>query len=376
MPEILERHLPDDGDRRRVQRLGHLRAGDRRPDDDAAILVDDEPRGARRTAPDERASRVAARLDVDRAHREARLFGGGEREPDRADLRVGEDHPRRGAAVRAEMHLLAENRVGGESRLVLPHVRQERAAVDVADRVEPRLVPGNAERLVDRDVLPRLEPDRVEPDVCAPRCAPDRDEDLVGLDRLTVVELDADDAVPRDSAHLGLDADVDPGLAEGRLHLLARERLLALDQPVSPMNERHPRTERRPGLRHLDPDHPASQDEEPARDLLGRRRLDIRPGTGLSETRHRRNRRGAPGRDHDGLSCDENLVADAYPPLPVEPSVAADERHPALVEPWQLGRVVEIVDDLVAPGEHGLHVEPAGRDAGNTLRLRCELAGP
>ena len=42
VPEVLERHLADDGDRRRVQRLCDLGARDRRADDDAALLVDDE----------------------------------------------------------------------------------------------------------------------------------------------------------------------------------------------------------------------------------------------------------------------------------------------------------------------------------------------
>ena len=44
VPEIVQRDLGDDGDRGRVQRLGDLGAGDRRADDDAPLLVDDEPR--------------------------------------------------------------------------------------------------------------------------------------------------------------------------------------------------------------------------------------------------------------------------------------------------------------------------------------------
>ena len=67
MPEVVERDLADDGDRGRVERLGDLGARDRGADDDPALLVDDEPRGARRAAPDERSARIAARLDVDGA---------------------------------------------------------------------------------------------------------------------------------------------------------------------------------------------------------------------------------------------------------------------------------------------------------------------
>ena len=41
MPEIVDRHLADDRDRRRVHELGHVGAGESGADDDAAILVDD-----------------------------------------------------------------------------------------------------------------------------------------------------------------------------------------------------------------------------------------------------------------------------------------------------------------------------------------------
>jgi hypothetical protein len=71
-----------------------------------------------------------------------------------------------------------------------------------------------------------------------------------------------------------------------------------------------------------------------------------------------------------------SLVADAYPPLPVEPSVAADERHPALVEPWQLGRVVEIVDDLVAAREHAPSTSSRPVATPEPAAPRPELAGP
>ena len=99
--------LADDGDRRRVERLRDLGAGDRGADDDPALLVDDEPRRSRRAAPDERPARVAARLDVDGADGEPGLLRGRERQADGPDLRVGEDHARRGAAVRAQAHVLA-----------------------------------------------------------------------------------------------------------------------------------------------------------------------------------------------------------------------------------------------------------------------------
>src|SRR4029079_12826210 len=104
-----------------------------------------------------------------------------ERESYGADLRVGEDHPRRRSAVRAELHLLAEDGVRRESRLVLPHVREQGTAVDIADRVEPGLVPRDTERVVDPQVAARLDADCGEPDVRGARAPVDRDDDLVRL---------------------------------------------------------------------------------------------------------------------------------------------------------------------------------------------------
>ena len=43
MPQPAERDLPHHGDGRGVQQLGRTRAGERGPDQDFALLVDDEP---------------------------------------------------------------------------------------------------------------------------------------------------------------------------------------------------------------------------------------------------------------------------------------------------------------------------------------------
>jgi hypothetical protein len=56
--------------------------------------------------------------------------------------------------------------------------------------------------------------------------------------------------------------------------------------------------------------------------------------------------------------------------------VAADERDAALLDPRKLGRVVEPVDDFVAPREHRGHVElPAGH-ALDPADLGERLIGP
>src|SRR5206468_3335307 len=103
---------------------------------------------------------------VDRARVDARDARGFERVPDGRDLRFREDDARyvRAVGERVELRIATEDRVGGDPPVVLAHVRQQRAAVDVADRVQP-VGAVHAERLVDLDVAAWLEPDRLEAEV-------------------------------------------------------------------------------------------------------------------------------------------------------------------------------------------------------------------
>ena len=217
--------------------------------------------------------------------------------------------------------LFAEDRVGREPRLVLPHVRQERATVDVTDGVEP-VAPGHPERLVDAHVLARLETDGLETDVGGARRPSDRDEELVGFHGLALVELGPDGAVPRDRDDARLEPEVDASLAQRVGDLLGRERLLPLDEAVAAVHERHLRAERRPRLRHLDADDAAAEHEEARRHLFRGRRLDVRPGLRLAEARDVGDRRGAARRDDDRAPRSEHGGADDDPPLAVEPPVA------------------------------------------------------
>ena len=85
-----------------------------------------------------------------------------------------------------------QDHVGRDARLVLAHVGEQRATVDVADRVEPPAVDaGGAQLIVDRDRLARFEPDRVEPEVGGVGPPPDGDQQLVAGDRAPVVERHA-----------------------------------------------------------------------------------------------------------------------------------------------------------------------------------------
>ena len=73
--------------------------------------------------------------------------------------------------------------------------------------------------------------------------------------------------------------------------------------------------------------------------------------------------------------ADEHVVPDHDPALAVESPVAANERDAALLEPRQLGRVVEVVDDLVATCEHGPDVELSHGDSRHPPRLGGQLPG-
>ena len=138
---------------------------------------------------DERSAGVAARVDVDVTDADARFLRRAQREPDRPDLRVGEDHARRSPAVRAQLDLPAEDRVGDEPALVLAHVRELDAAVDVADGVHP-VVTRHAQVVADLERLAGLDSECLEADPRGARRATDGDEQLVGLDGRAVVELE------------------------------------------------------------------------------------------------------------------------------------------------------------------------------------------
>ena len=69
---------------------------------------------------------------------------------DRGDLRVGKDHPGRGDVIAADRGHMPVEDLRQHVRLVFAHVSQQRAPVDVADRIQPRQA-GNGEPVVDLD---------------------------------------------------------------------------------------------------------------------------------------------------------------------------------------------------------------------------------
>ena len=168
------------------------------------------------------AAGVAAGRDVDGAGVDAGLLRAGEGVADGRDLRVGEGHARAEGAVAAQGDLAAEDAVGGDAALVLAHVGQQRAAVGIADDVEP-VVAGDAQRVVDLDRASGLDAEVVDAEVGRQDAPAHGHEDLVAGHARAVVELDVDLAVlARDGRRPGVGADLDAGVGEGGAHLVAR----------------------------------------------------------------------------------------------------------------------------------------------------------
>jgi hypothetical protein len=135
--------------------------------------------------------------------------------------------------VPLEPDVVAEDDVGGDPALVLAHVGEQRASVDVADCVEP-VDARDAQRLVDLERPVRLEPDRLQPELAGCRSASDGDEQLVADKPLARVELDRDGAVSADASSAGSDAHLDVACLERLLYLCCSEGLLGGRSRVGP----------------------------------------------------------------------------------------------------------------------------------------------
>ncbi len=163
-----------------------------------------------------------------------------ERVADCRDLGIGEDHPRRQRPVGglADALVAAEDVRGRDSGLVLAHVGEQGAAVDVADRVEPVLA-ADPHGVVDLDQAARLERDRLQPEVVRVRTPADRDEELGAGDAVPVGQLERDGALATaDLDRFGARAHVDSRLAQRVGDQLAGERLLAHDHALEQLDER------------------------------------------------------------------------------------------------------------------------------------------
>ena len=221
------------------------------------------------------------RVELDARRDEAVAVG----PPHRRDLGIGEDAGGDRAVVGPRA--LPAEIGGGDARLVLPDVREERDAVDVADR--PHVV-GRAQPVVDGDPAGRdLDAELLEAEPFDVRAPPGRDEQPPALDLGAVGEMDAD---PRLDL---LDADADA-------HVDARPRET---RPPATRPRRSGSARAAPRrARRSSPSRPSARRTARARSRPGRRRArrgSRVPGAcvsprGSSSTRPRRCRRreGSP----------------------------------------------------------------------------------
>ena len=146
----------------------------------------------------------------------------------------------------------------------------------------------------------------------------------------------------------------------------AGERLLACEQPVRPLQDDNLLAAEPPErLGHLDPDGAAAEHEQPPRDLFGAGRGPVVPGAGLGQAGNGRDERAAAGGQHDGpgrAQRPDGAVGglDLDGPLPGQAAGAADEPDALAFQPAELALVPPAGGHVVALGEGGGGVQPAG----------------
>ena len=194
---------------------------------------------------------------------------------------------------------VAEDVLARQPRLVLAHVGEQDAAVDVADRVQP-VVAGDLHVLVDLDVVAALQPDALEPELLGARVTPERGDELLGVHGRAVVHVHRERvAVLHDLGGLAAGADVDAVLDERVRDLLAGELLHVGEQPALALDQRHLGAERAVRLRQLGAEHAAAEDHDRLGDVLGGGGLAVGPRLGLAQALDRRQQGArAAGQDH------------------------------------------------------------------------------
>ena len=183
----------------------------------------------------------------------------------------------------------AQDHVGGHPGLVLAGVGEQRAAVHVADGVEPVVALRRPSGRRRRSGLPGSRPRLSRPRSSVRGLRPAATISSAASSVSSSSEGHVEAAVAARDRH-----DLDPGpelnavLAQRRGHLLARERLLAREHPVGHLEQRDVGSQRAPRLRKLAA-HGAAADHEQA---VGHRARRSFPG-GWSTARPRRARRSA-----------------------------------------------------------------------------------
>ena len=150
----------------------------------------------------------------------------------------------------------------GHPRLVLPEMRELRRADHVADRPYAR---GGAEALVDDHPAPVVEAhtELLEPELSGVRPASHGDEQALRLDARPVREPDPDTCAGRlDALSVGRQPDVDAFGGEDLADQLACVDVHTPEQPVTVLDNGHPRAHAREELRELGTDGATAEDGE------------------------------------------------------------------------------------------------------------------
>ena len=267
--------------------------------------------------------------------------------------------------------------LGRDPGLVLAHVGEEGAAVDVADRVEP-LAAADPQPVVglEEAALAGLDPDRLEAD--APRCG-----------ACARPRPGARPPRPRSPSSSSTTTPPPPARRPARLARRCGRRRRAARAAPRPLPRRRRAPRARAGARppstrvtrvpSVDQAWASSQPTGPPPSTImlsgtcfDGRRLAVVPGLGPSRGRRSaasrrrcRWRRRRPGGRSAGRRRPD-------PALAVEAALAAEELDPAFFQPGQLAGVVEVVDRP----RRGGRGPPAGRARRSPPRRRRAPAAP
>ena len=166
---------------------------------------------------------------------------------------------------------------------------------------QPPSTPVGAELIVDVDGASGLEPHRLESEIAGGGPAAGGDEQLVRNELRAVVEHGGDGAtaVPLHACDAEADEDGDAVGLESGADLVARERLLAGEQPAGDLDHRHVAAEAPERLGQLDTDRATAEHEQAVRHLPGLGRAAVVPRLDVAEPGHRRDGGAGSRGEHD-----------------------------------------------------------------------------
>jgi hypothetical protein len=169
------------------------------------------------------------------------------------------------------------------------------------------------------------------------------------------------------------EVEIDPVCRERGGERLAQRLRLARQDVVHALDQCHRGTQAPHRLRHLNPDRPAAQHEQPARHLGQRGHLTVRPDAlELFQARDGREHRVRPRRNHD-IARAIGLAVHLDAPQGRQTSGPAKHLDPLPFEPGGLGAVLVLRHHEVAPLERGRGTDTPGHGFTSARRLTRRL---